>query len=106
MAFYWTTLTSSYDMNQNVDQNELLQIEKSMKSRIPMMIHERNTIRHATKKKWFTCPLTPPRLKSLMDLDRGGRGSKLDERRGSGVNSANLYRIMPAPPNTALAFSK
>ena len=47
-------------------------------------------------KKWNHCRLTPPTLSSLVDLSR----------RGSGVNSVNFYRSAPAPPNTALEFSK
>ena len=118
MAFHWTTLTSSYDMNQNKPNShnshphchgyyntghELHQYQHQQQKqqqhhflpRLPEITEK--TVVNEFSKKWNHCPLTPPKLRSLVDLDR----------RGSGVNSANnFYRNVPAPPNTALAFSK
>lgn len=122
MAFHWTTLTSSYDMNQNNSQKSQpsfhryynsYQEDQYQQSHQQQQEHQghrkqqhhflpqlpditEKTVVSEFSKKWNHCRLTPPTLSSLVDLSR----------RGSGVNSVNFYRSAPAPPNTALEFSK
>lgn len=113
MAFHWTTLTSSYDINTNntkkLSYHQQHQHHQCVPQQPPQKQHQHHflprlpetiekSVLSETTKKWNHCALTPPKLRSLYDLDRA---------RGSGINSANnFYRNVPAPPNTALAFSK